>query len=572
MSGTQDFDAIVVGSGVTGGWAAKELTEQGLKVLMLERGREVVHGQDYNAEWLSPWEFPWRGVPQPGETKAGMEGVRLSTAAFVGGSLRSATEDPGFFVDPLDDPYDTPQDAPFNWIRSYQTGGKSLTWGRKAFRWSDLDFAANAADQSAIDWPIRYADLSSWYDKVEDFIGVAGTMEGIPHLPDGKFMPPIPLNHVEQAFKEKIESVFPDRKFIPARLANLTKDKLEQGRSRCQSRNICARGCSFGAYFSTQSSTLPAAQATGLLTVVNDARAVSIDHDAVTGRATGVKVLNTRTGARTSYTGRMIFLCAGAFNSTGLLLASKSEAFPAGLGNNHDVVGRYLMDHASTDQITADVPGYLDRNYTGFRPTNHFMPRFRNVGDDQHSFLRGYGLQIDAARGNWENGAFGSGVGAELKSAMNRRGGWRLRIRAFAETLPYADNRLTLSQTEVDADGLPRFRIALSFRENERALLKDANAESLKMLDVFGARVTSQPPEDFSMFGSIHEMGGARMGKDPTSSVVDETNRMHAAPNVFITDGACMTSSGWQNPSLTYMALTARAAANAVTMAQQGAI
>lgn len=573
MTMPMDFDAIVVGSGITGGWAAKELTERGLKVAMIERGRMVEHGADYATETLAPWEFDYRAQPDPARSHPGLAGFGMSNANLNGASsLYPLTDAPGFFVPPGEHPYQTPEDAPFNWVRAYVMGGRSLVWGRKCFRWSDLDFAANKADGHGADWPIRYADLAPWYDHVEKFIGVSGSVEGIDHLPDGHFQPPMPLNHVEAKFKEWMEARYPGRRFIPSRLANMTEAKPDEGRSNCQFRNLCARGCSYGAYFSTQSSTLPAAQATGRLTVLTDSRVVAIDHDPATGRATGVRLHNTATGAASTVRARIVFLCASAFNSTALLMRSTSAAFPTGLGNTHDVLGRYIMDHASGVQVVAQVPGFLDRNYTGFRPTNHFIPRFRNVDGDSAPFLRGYGIQLDAARANWEAGAFGAGIGADLKARARERGAWRLRFNLFAETLPDAANRLTLDPARPDVDGEPQIRVELRFGTNERALLDDAIAQSVAMAEGFGARVVSRPAEGYAIKGAIHEMGGVRMGRDPATSMLDGFNRMHAVPNLFVTDGAAMASSGWQNPSLTYMALTARAAAHAVELMQQGTI
>ncbi|MBF7011724.1 GMC family oxidoreductase [Novosphingobium resinovorum] len=574
MSISKDFDAIVIGSGITGGWAAKELTQRGLKVAMIERGRMVEHGTDYATETLAPWEFDYRAQRDPAATHEGLAGYGMSNANLNGASsLYPLTEAPGFFVAPEDHPYQTPQDAPFNWTRAYVMGGRSLVWGRKCFRMSDLDFTANKLDGHGTDWPIRYADLAPWYDHVESFIGVSGSTEGIAHLPDGQFQPPMALNHVEQKFKEWMEAHYPGRKFIPSRLANMTEAKPDEGRSNCQYRNLCARGCSFGAYFSTQSSTLPAAQATGLLTVLTDSRVVSIEHDPATRRASGVRVRNTATGATTTVTGRTIFLCASSFNSTALLLQSTSEAFPTGLGNTSDVLGRYIMDHASGVQVVAHVPGYQDRNYTGFRPTNHFIPRFRNVGGDTSpAFLRGYGIQLDAARANWEAGAFGAGIGDDLKRKARQRGDWRLRFNLFAETLPDAENRLTLDPAARDKDGIAQIRVALRFGANERKLLDDAIAQSVEMAEGFGATVVSRPGEGYAIKGAIHEMGGVRMGRDPATSMLNGFNQMHAVENVFVTDGSAMASSAWQNPSLTYMAMTARAAAYAVDEIKQGKI
>ncbi|MBL8549005.1 MAG: GMC family oxidoreductase [Hyphomonadaceae bacterium] len=557
-----DFDIIVVGSGVTGGWAAKELTQKGFKVLMIERGRAIEHGVDYITETSAPWDLPFRGVGDP-ELYARDYPIQRENRHFTEWTQNH-------FVKDSENPYTTDDGKPFNWFRSYQLGGRSLVWGRQSYRWSDTDFAANKADGAGADWPIRYADLARWYDHVEDFIGVSGQRENLPQLPDGRFQPPMALNVVERHAKAAIERRFPERRLTVGRVANLTEEK--EGRSRCQYRSICARGCSYGAYFSTQSSTLPAAQATGNLTVWTDTRVESVDHDPGTRRAAGVSTLNMKTRERKRVTARTIFLNAGSFNSVHILLRSRSEAFPNGLANGSGVLGRYIMDHATALAGVGLVDGFEDRTTYGNRPTGIVIPRFKNLDNRGGPFLRGYSYQGGAVQSTYNRAKREAGIGADFKARMRKPGGWRMVLVAFAESLPRAENRLSLHASRQDAFGAPLLNIAMTHGENERKLLADAAQEARAMLEAVGARVvvsmdTPNPPGS-----AIHEMGGARMGRDPETSVLNGWCQAHEVANLFVTDGAAMASSACQNPSLTYMALTARASDYAATRLRDGAL
>jgi choline dehydrogenase-like flavoprotein len=556
------FDAIVIGSGITGGWAAKELTEKGLKVLMIERGRHIEHGRDYTTETKAPWDLPYRGF---GDASVIQRDYQVQSQ---GRSFDEWTQQ--HFVNDRENPYATDGATPFTWIRGYQLGGKSLIWGRQSYRWSDLDFSANQRDGHGIDWPLRYRDLAPWYDHVESFIGVSGSKEGLAQLPDGQFQPPMALNVVERDAKRRIEAELPDRKLIIGRVANLTQPK--QGRAPCQYRNICARGCSYGAYFSTQSSTLPAARATGNLTLITDQIVERIDYDPASRRATGVRALDTRSGQGATYSAKLVFLCAGAFNSVGVLMRSTSEAFPNGLGNSSDVLGRYIMDHANTLAAMGSVPGFEAHTSFGNRPTGIIVPRFRNVTQADPRFLRGYSYQGGAFQRGWPRGEQGAGLGTQFKQNLRAPGPWQFALVAFAECLPRADNRITLHPTARDAGGLPQLRIQMSFGTNEKALLEDAAREAKKMIAIMGGTTTLSFSQPGTPGTSIHEMGGARMGHDPASSVVNGHNQAHRVRNLFVTDGSSMSSSACQNPSLTYMALTARAVDYAVLNLQNGTL
>ncbi len=554
------FDAIVVGSGITGGWAAKELTERGLKVLMIERGRHIEHIRDYRTETRAPWEMQFHGF--------GDRALYRRDYAVQSRQRDFNEFTQHHFVNDRENPYQTDADAPFAWIRAYQLGGRSLVWGRQCYRWSDLDFEANQRDGHGIDWPIRYRDLAPWYDHVEGFIGVSGSKEGLAQLPDGVFQPPMALGVVEAHAKQAIESSMPDRKLIIGRVANLTEAK--EGRAPCQYRSICGRGCSYGAYFSTQSSTLPAARATGNLTLLTDQVVERIEVDPKTRRATGVRALDTRTRSGHIYTARAIFLCAGAFNSVGLLLRSASAGHPNGLANGSGVLGRYIMDHANGLAAVGPVPGFEAHTTFGNRPTGIIVPRFRNVTTRDERFLRGYSYQGGAFQRSWTRGQGAAGLGADFKSQLRGPGPWMFAFVAFAECLPRAENRITLDTQAKDALGLAQLRIRLQYGENERAALADAGAEAERMIAAMGGRAVFSFREMPTPGMSIHEMGGARMGADPAHSVLDRHNRAHEVQNLFVTDGAAMGSAACQNPSLTYMALTARAAEFAATEFKAG--
>lgn len=558
------FDAIVVGSGITGGWAAKELTEAGLKVLLLERGRHIEHQVDYTTELKAPWDLPFHGAGNARQWAARYP-VQQKNTHFDEWIQR-------YWVDDVDNPY-VQANGPFNWFRGYHLGGRSLMWGRQSYRWSDVDFGANARDGIGSDWPIRYADLAPWYDHVEEFVGVSGQAEGVESLPDGRFQPPMALNAVEAHVKQVIEKNFPGRKLTIGRTANLTEPKPELGRAQCQNRAICARGCSFGAYFSTQSSTLPAARATGNLTLVTDALVEGIDYDPKTKRATGVRVLDTRKKSRTHYTSKLVFLCAGSFNSVALLLRSANDAMPNGFANSSGVLGRYVMDHGTTLGAVAVVPGFEQRTYRGNRPTGIIVPRFVNVGEKEpRPFSRGYSFQGGAYRAGWTRGGNQAGLGVDFKKDLRGPGDWKFVLTTFVECLPRAENRITLEPVKVDSNGAPQLRVEFAFGENEKLALADAKREATAMLQAAGARVLFGSDQPNPGGSAIHEMGGARMGRDPQTSVLNAHNQTHDVPNVFVTDGAAMASSACQNPSLTYMAITARAARTAAEWLKQGAI
>lgn len=562
MNGESAFDAIVVGSGITGGWAAKELTERGLRVLMIERGPHIEHGEGYSTEMVDPWDMPFRGIGNRREYDQ-LYPIQSRGAAFDEWTKTH------FVTDALH-PYQSDGEKPFQWRRGYQLGGRSLTWGRHCYRWSDLDFSANDRDGTGVDWPIRYADLAPWYDHVESFVGVSGSNEKLPQLPDGVFQPPMALNAVEERMKAAVEAAHPERRLMIGRVANLTREK--DGRARCQYRGICARGCSYGAYFSTQSATLPAARATGRLTLLTDAVVERILHDPKRGRATGVTVRHGLEKRSETFRAALIFVCAGAVNSVALLLRSKSPAFPDGLGNGHDILGRYFMDHATAMSATAMVSGFGDRGYHGNRPNNLIIPRFRNLDGQSSDFLRGYSFQGGASRTAWRRGAKGAGIGTDFKHSLRSPGEWKILLRAYAECLPRADNRVTLEERRFDPQGLPQVHIRFSHGSNERALLADAEREALRMLALIGADIVSHSAEPDAGGSAVHEMGGARMGRDPRTSVLGAHNQVHGIPNLFVTDGAAMASSACQNPSLTYMALTARAAAHAAQLLKEGGL
>jgi choline dehydrogenase-like flavoprotein len=536
------YDAIVVGSGISGGWAAKELCEKGLKVLLLERGRNLVH-PDYPTALKNPWEFRHRLSLTPEEKKKN----------FVQSRHYSFKEDTKhFYINDQENKYD--ELKRFDWIRGDIVGGRSVLWARGCYRWSDLYFEANLKDGIAIDWPIRYKDLAPWYDYVESFIGVSGNADGLATLPDGKFMPPFEMNCVEKFFKQKIESKFSDRNVIIGRTANLTKPV--KGRGQCLARDLCHRGCPYGAYFSTNASTMPAAFATGNLTLQPHSLVNKIIYDEQKQRATGVEIIDTETRQTQEFYARIIFLNASTVATASILLNSISSRFPNGLGNGSDQVGRNLMDHHKGLSISASVEGFEDSYYYGRRPCGVYIPRFRNIKEKTAGFIRGYHFGGSATRGRQQNDAT---IGADLKEAMTELGPWQMGLWAFGETLPYADNRITLDHNKKDNWGRPVIAIDCEFKENEKAMHEDIKITSKEIMEAAGFK-------DIEVNGSMsfpgnanHEMGTARMGHDPKTSVLNAFNQMHEVPNVFITDGSCMTSSACLNPSITYMALTARA-------------
>lgn len=560
-----DFDAIVVGSGITGGWAAKQLTEAGLKVLMLERGRAIRHGEDYVTETKAPWEMQFRGEGDQARY------ARDHAVQMLNRHFNEYSEN--HFVNDSENPYVTGEGTDFTWFRSYQLGGRSLTWGRQSYRWSDYDFGANKRDGHGTDWPIRYADLAHWYDKVEEFIGVSGAVEGLAQLPDGRFQPPMALNVVEQHARNSIRARWPERCLTVGRTANLMQAKPDEGRAACQNRSICVRGCSYGAYFSTQSSTLPAAQKTGRLTVITDAVVEAVEQDSATKRAIGVRYINTKTGERRVVKARLVFLNAGAFNSVHILLNSAHEGAPGGLANSSGVLGTHIMDHANTLSAMALMPGFEAHTSYGNRPTGIIVARYRNMEQmDGVGHTRGFSFQGGALQSTWTAGKREAGLGVDYKAKLRSPGPWRMVLVGFAECLPRATNRLTLDGSRVDANGLPVLKVDFAFGAEEQAALAQAKADAGEMLAHAGGKVLMGFDRPGAGGTAIHEMGGARMGHDPKTSVLNAWSQAHDVPNLFVTDGAQMSSSACQNPSLTYMALTARACDAAVSMLREGRI
>ena len=560
MENNYDFDAIVIGSGPTGGWAAKELTEKGLKTLILDRGQMVEHAIDHPYEGTPSFEMPYRGKWPPG----------LQDKYFQ--QWPASPHNYAYWNDDSRFPYIDDPERPFKWARSGIFGGKSIVWGRQSYRWSDLDFKANERDGHGIPWPVDYADIAPWYSYVERFMGVAGEARGLKQLPDSEFIGQVPLNVVEEQFKQKVEAQL-GRAVTVGRTMNLMEDRPEQGRARCQFRAQCGNGCSFGAAPSVQATTLPAARNTGNLTERPNATVAELVYDAASQRVTGVRVIDTVTKQKTMYRSRIVFLCASCLGTTHILLNSLSEAMPRGLGNTHDIVGRHVMDHMFGVGATGTMPEYTDLMEYGRRPSSMYIPRFRNIEaepDEDADFIRGYNFQT------WSGGRSGpqdySGFGAKLKEQLRTPGAWRIPLHGFGEVLPYHDNRAFLDKSRVDDLGLPLMRFDVTWRENERKMAKEISAEAVRMLKVAGCVDIEVRPEMAIPGTGIHEMGTARMGNDPALSVVNRWNQMHSAENVFITDGSFMTSAGTVNPTMTYMAFTARAAGHAAELVQSGQI
>jgi choline dehydrogenase-like flavoprotein len=546
------YDAIVVGSGISGGWAAKELAEKGLRVLLLERGRNVEHIKDYPNATKGPWEYPHRG----GRTKAMEEAYPVLKRDYP---LNEKNLE--FWVSDKDNPYT--EVKRFDWFRGYQVGGRSLMWGRQSYRLSDFDFEANAREGIAVDWPIRYRDLAPWYDHVERYAGISGSQERMAQLPDGQFQPAMPLNCGEALIAGRLAQQFDGRRrIIPGRTANITR--ALEGRSACQYRNACWLGCPFGAYFSTQSSTLPAAMKTGRLTLKPFAIVTEVLYDRSQKRATGVRVLDAVSNQTTDYSARVIFLCASALNSTWLLLRTATDVWPGGLGSSSGQLGHNLMDHHFRVGAEGTIEGMDDKYYYGRRPTGFYIPRYRNLFGDKRDYLRGFGYQGSAGRDGWSRAVAELGIGGAFKDRMSQPGSWEIGATAFGEMLPNHDNKVGLDTTKTDKWGLPVLKIDCAIGENERLMRKDMMADMADMLEQCGVKNVKTFDRDYFPGMGIHEMGTARMGRDPKTSVLNAHNQVWDAPNVFVTDGACMTSAACQNPSLTYMALTARAADYAV--------
>jgi len=546
------YDAIVVGSGISGGWAAKELTEKGLKVLLLERGKNIEHIKDYVNAQKAPWEYPHRG----GRTQAL---VQSHPVLSRGHQLNEKNAD--WWVSEEESPYT--EVKRFDWYRGYHVGGRSLMWGRCSFRLSDIDFTANAQDGHGTDWPIRYADVAPWYGYVERFAGIAGSAEGLPQLPDGEFQPPMPLNCAEQMIADRVRQQFDGtRRWIPARTANLTQPL--PGRSRCQYRNACGLGCPYGAYFSTQSSTLPAAMKTGRLTLKPFAIVTEVLYDRNRKRATGVRVLDAVSNQTADYNARVIFLCASTLNSTWLLMRSATDVWPGGLGSSSGELGHNLMDHHFRVGAEGRIEGLEDKDQYGRKPNSIYIPRYRNLSGEKRDYLRGFGYEGAANRGSWSRAVAEMGVGAGFKDATAEPGSWSVGGSAFGEMLPNHANRVMLDETRKDKWGLPVLKIDCATGENERRMRKDMANDMAEMLEAAGVKDVQTYDDAYFPGMGIHEMGTARMGTSPRNSVLNKHNQVWDAPNVFVTDGSCMASTACQNPSLTYMALTARAADFAV--------
>ncbi len=557
------FDAIVIGSGISGGWAAKELTEKGLKTLVLERGRNVQHLKDYPTTNMMPWEFPHRGQVPLAVTEENP--VVSRCYAFKEDAMH-------FFVKDKEHPY--VQDKPFDWIRGYQVGGKSLLWARQTQRWSDFDFEGPARDGFAVDWPIRYKDLAPWYSHVEKFAGISGNKDGLPHLPDGEFLPPLELNDVEKYFKDFVGKNYKDRHVIFGRCAHLTEPKqihLDQDRAQCQNRVLCQRGCPFGGYFSSNASTLPWAAKTGHLTLRPDSVVQEIIYDEKLGKASGVRVVDANTKAVIEYFAPVIFVNASALNTNLLLLNSTSARFPNGLGNDSGTLGKYVAFHNYRARISGVCHDYKDVYTEGRRPSSAYLPRFRNVYKQETDFLRGYAAGFSAGRGTRRDT---SGFGQNLKDELMKKelGDWYVGSHMMGETIPKASNYVALDTSRKDAWGVPLLKVNISYDDNDEKMVKDFHEQMTEMYTKAGFTDIKVTDSKQAPGLDIHEMGGARMGLDPNTSMLNKWNQLHACKNVFVTDGACMTSTSTQNPSLTYMALAARAVDYAVDQLKKRAL
>jgi len=550
------YDAIVVGTGISGGWAAKELTEKGLKTLVLERGRMVRHIEDYPTMTKEKWELPYRDTLTHEELK--FYPVQNRTGYTMRQSLKH------WWVNDLENPYT--EIKRFDWIRGYHVGGRSILWGRQSYRLSEMDFEANAKDGIAVDWPVRYEDIKPWYDYVESTIGVSGENLGLQQLPDGKFLPPMELNCLEDHVKNSIKEKFPGRTLTIGRAAHLTAplQSNPHNRGTCQYRNLCMRGCPYGAYFSSNSSTLPAAEKTGNMTLQPNAIVREIIYDETQNRATGVRVLDSETGEEKEYYAKIIFLNASTLGTTSILLNSVSNRFPNGLGNDSGELGHNLMDHHFRVGAYGSFDGFEEFYYAGRRPNGIYIPRYRNLNGEKRDYIRGFGYQGGASRENWMRGVQELAIGKELKELVTHPGKWNMGLTGFGECLPYHENKVTLNRDVKDKYGLPTLTIDCEFKENEMKMRKDMASDAAEMLEAAGLREVKTWDDIGGPGLGIHEMGTARMGKDPKTSVLNKWNQIHACKNIFITDGSFMTSSACQNPSLTYMAFTARAANFAV--------
>ena len=549
------YDAIVIGSGISGGWAAKELCEKGLKVIMLERGRNIEHIKDYVNAKKDPWDFPHRGR----KTQQMQKDYPVLNRDYP---LNETNLD--YWVNEKESPYT--EIKRYDWFRGYHVGGRSLMWGRQSCRWSDLDFEANAKDGIAIDWPVRYKDISPWYDYVEQFAGISGNRDGLPQLPDGKFLPAMELNCVEKDISKRINEKYKGaRSLIIGRVANITVPLQE--RTNCQYRDKCWLGCPFGAYFSTQSSTLPAAQKTGNLTLRPWSIVTKIIYNKDSKKATGVEVLDAETNKTYEYKAKIVFANASTFNSTWILMNSATDVWPDGLGSSSGELGHNIMDHHSHIGASGAIEGYEDKYYYGRRPTGMYIPRYRNFLNDKRNYIRGFGYQGYTSRSSWSRNVPELAIGASFKEELCEPGKWSMGVSGFGEMLPHHENKMTLDKTKADKWGLNVPAFDMEIKDNEKAMRKDMRADAIEMLEAAGAKNISSfdSVETGGRTSSIHEMGTARMGNDPKTSVLNKWNQVWDAPNVFLTDGSFMVSSACVNPSLTYMAFTARAADHAVS-------
>ena len=554
------YDAIVIGSGISGGWAAKELTEKGLKTIMLERGRNVEHVKGYENATKGPWEFPHRG----GRTQQMIEDYPVLKRDYP-----LSEKNLNFWASDQDSPYT--EVKRFDWYRGYHVGGRSLMWGRQSYRLSEMDFEANEKDGIAVDWPIRYKDIEKWYSHVERFAGISGTRNGLAQLPDGEFQPGMEMNVVEKEVAARIKAHYKgDRHMVIGRAANLTK--ALPGRTNCQYRSKCSLGCPFGGYFSTQSSTLPAAIATGNLTLRPFSIVTKILYDKDTKKAKGVEVLDAETNKTYEYFAKVIFLNASTLNSTWILMNSATDIWDGGLGSSSGELGHNLMDHHFRLGASGKMEGFEDKYYFGRRPTGIYIPRFRNIGNDKRDYIRGFGYQGAASREGWGRNVAEMNIGADFKDALCEPGAWTMGMTAFGETLPYHENKVTLDKTKKDKWGLNVLAIDAEIKENELKMRKDMMEDAKEMLENSGLKDVKTFDNGYALGQGIHEMGTARMGLDPKTSVLNKFNQVWDATNVFVTDGAAMTSAACQNPSLTYMALTARAVDHAVSELKKGNI
>jgi len=546
---TYDFDAIVVGSGMSGGYAAKEFCEKGYKTLVLDRGKPIEHG-NYETEFKAPWQMEFRGKMHRDEIK------EKYAIQKKGHGVSDYTKH--HFINDKENPY--VQEKPYLWTRSSKVGGKSVIWGRQSYRWNKMDFEANKKDGHGIDWPIRYDDLAPWYDHVEPFIGISGSYENLDELPDGKFLPALPLNVVERKVKAAIEAKFPGRKMIPARVAHLTEAHpvhLALGRGQCQSRSECARGCSWGGYYSSVSGSLPAAKRTGNMTLTANAQVQEVIYDSKTGKASGVRYVDTVTGESTTVTARIVFMCASTLGSLQILMNSTSDTYPNGIGNTSGVLGHYMMDHIGGSGARGTVPGHLDSYYKGRSPGGIYIPRFKNIKEQQGGYLRGFGYQGGARRAIWRPNTVG--IGKSFKEENRKPGNWRFSLWSFGEVLPHFNNRVSLHATGKDQWGMPLLVTSIEYGKNEEKMKKDMMDSAVEMLKAAGLQNVKGINRATPPGRSIHEMGGACMGIDPNTSYLNKWNQSHEVANLFVTDGAAFSSVSCVNPSITFMALTARA-------------